>query len=360
MTYSRLICSLEMLVNLMKKIIFIIIILITALVIIFLNSNIYFNSPSLNTSSNQVGILEHSKKYQYHFAVISPSIEDPFWQSVKQGAYAAAKELNLAVEFNGPRFTNQEEQLQYLDIAIAARVDGIAAHVVDEKRFTGLVDKAAKYNIPVVTIENDAKNSKRASFIGTNSYKLGVEWGKMAVAATEGKAVIAMILNDSGSEGDNTAQNLKVSGIRDAIKDYSSMTLKIIQANRNGFFSAEEVTVDILNQYTDVNTIICTSSKDTIGAAQVLVDFNKLGDVTLIGYDDTADILRYVEKGVIYGTVASNPYNMGYESISALFEIKKKNRTSAYINTNVNVITAKNVIEYRQRAENRMERDILK
>lgn len=90
---------------------------------------------------------------------------------------------------------------------------------------------------------------------------------------------------------------------------------------------------------------------DTIGTAQVIVDFNKVGDIAIVGYGDTADILRYIDKGIIYGTVMSDPYRIGYESVKSMVEIKEKNNVSTFVDIGVNVITKDNVKEYFKRIQ---------
>lgn len=306
----------------------------------------YFQSTGLNLLEGGA-FKENLKKPDYHFAVIAQNTDDAFWQSVKKGCIAASDAYNVAVEFNAPRFTNVEEEIQYFNIAIASRVDGIVTHVLDEKRFTPLINKAIESNIPVVTIEADAKNSKRKSFIGTNSVNIGSEAGKLVIKASQGRANVAIILNNYGDGGENVSQNLRVAGFKDAIKDFPQIKIRAIKTSSTGFFSAEEVTRNILYDYPKVDTILCTSSKDTISVAQIIVDLNKVGQINIIGYDDAAEILRYVEKGVIFGTVVGNPYKSGYESIRALVEIKKNEMTSSYVDTGVEVVTNENLKQYK-------------
>jgi len=321
----------------------------------FLAYNLFDKSTVMALSSAKIDVAAKAKKPEHHFAVICQNIDEPFWKSIKDGALKASNDFNIAVEFYGPRFTNLNEELEYLDMAIASRVDGIVTHVLDEGQFSPVIDKAVEYGIPVVTIDSDAKNSKRASFVGTNSYKLGTEWGKLIIEETKGKAVVAMIINSLTGESENTVQNLMISGLKDTVKKYPAIRVKTVQAGRSGIFSAEEVTKEILGQFPDVNVILCTSARDTIRAAQVLVDFNRVGDIAIIGYDDTPNILKYIEKGVIYGTVASNPQKMGYESIRALVEIKKKSTVSSYISTDVHPISARNIGNYKPGADRNQE-----
>ncbi|HHY63962.1 MAG TPA: sugar ABC transporter substrate-binding protein [Clostridiaceae bacterium] len=320
----------------------VIVLLVFGLLIIY--SIGYFKYQGLNLLQGRNVFWRNGHRPEYHFSVIGQA-DDTFWQSVKEGCLAAAEEFNVAVEFNVPRFTNLEEQLMYLDIAIASKVDGIITHVLDEEKFTPLIDKAVDSGIPVITIEAEAKESKRNAYVGTNTFNLGREAGKLVLEAKGEKANIAIILSDYIDGAVNVPQNLRIAGTKDTLKDMPGMTIKTFSSS-TGFFSAEEVTRRILIDYPEIDTIICTSSKDTISAAQIIVDLNKVGQITLIGYDDAPEILRYIEKGVIYGTVVANPYEIGYESIKTMIEIKKDRMTTIYVDTGAKVVTYSNIGDY--------------
>jgi len=72
--------------------------------------------------------------------------------------------------------------------------------------------------------------------------------------------------------------------------------------------------------------------------------------IKLIGYGDTAEIVRYIEKGIIYGTVMSDPYKMGYESVKALLSIKQNDRVTTFIDTGIEVITKEKLSDYHKKA----------
>ena len=320
----------------------------------------YIIDGGLNNLDDSSKITESAKKPEYHFVVIAQSTDDPFWQSVKKGAFEAAKEFGAAVEFNGPRFTNIEEELQYLDIAIASKVDGIATHVLNEGIFTPIIDKAAAMDIPVITIDSDAKKSKRLSFIGTNSFQIGSVAGRLITEATGGKANVAVILNSYRDEEGHVSQNLIITGLKGAVEDLQNdIDINEIRMSSMGIFSAGEITNEIINNYPEINAIFCTNAKDTVGAAQVVVDLNRVGQISIVGYGDLPEIWRYIEKEVIYGTVASDPVNMGYESIKSLVEIKKKKTTSSYVDTGVYGVTKSNLDEFLKKSEIENEQESL-
>ncbi len=289
-------------------------------------------------------------KPRYHFYFITQNSVDPLWKEVRQGAESAARQLDVAVEFNHPRFNNPQEELKYLDIAVSSYVDGIITHVSSGLDFTGLINKAYDRGIPVVTIENDDNESNRRAFIGTNSYQLGKAAADLMIKGTGGKAQIAIIVS-SGLELDNASQNLKLNGFLSTIKAYPEMKVVKTYTSQMGILSAEEIAQSVISSQHGIDAIFTTSSVDTVGTAQVIVDHNRVGSYVLVGYGDTKAILRYIDMGIIYGTVMSDPYRIGYESVRAMMDIKEKNNVSTFIDTGVKIITKGNLAEYEKKAD---------
>jgi ribose transport system substrate-binding protein len=56
--------------------------------------------------------------------------------------------------------------------------------------------------------------------------------------------------------------------------------------------------------------------------------------------------LRYIQKGIIWGTVTGNSEKMGNDAVKSLVDIKKNGRTSAYIPGDMQSVTKVNVYEY--------------
>jgi ribose transport system substrate-binding protein len=108
-----------------------------------------------------------------------------------------------------------------------------------------------------------------------------------------------------------------------------------------GILSAEEITQTIIDSEEGINAIFTFSSADTLGSAQLIVDRSRVGKIVLVGYGSSEEILRYIDKEIIYGTVASDPYKMGYESVKALVDVKDGKSIPSFIDTQVKVITKK-------------------
>lgn len=287
-------------------------------------------------------IKPYISKPRYHFYFIAQNSVDPFWNEVTQGVQKSAEDNNVAVEYNAPRFNDPEEEMQLMDIAVISKVDGIITHVPGGIGFTGAIDKAYDNGIPVITVENDDSESKRYAFVGTNSFELGREAAGLLIEATNADANIAVIINGD-LEQDAIEHNLKMNGFISTLKEFPNMRIIRTYTSKMGILSAEEITQTIIDSNEGVNAIFTTGSADTLGSAQLIVDRSRVGKILLVGYGNSEEIIRYIDKEIIYGTVASDPYKMGYECVRALVDVKDKKSIPSFIDTQVKVITKGNL-----------------
>ena len=110
--------------------------------------------------------------YQYHVAIISENPTDSFWKKIYQGAKDAGKGDQILIENFGETLSGEYSTEELMEMAIAARVDGIIVQVNDEEAVSAQIDKAEGQDIPVITIRSDAPGSKRVSFVSGNDYAI--------------------------------------------------------------------------------------------------------------------------------------------------------------------------------------------
>lgn len=329
----------------MRKKNYIVLVTLIILLILIITLIIYINiNNALHSLDNSSGIVVPETDPQYHFAMICENMDDPFWLSVKKGVEKAAEEFNIAVEFNWPSGANADEPAKCLDMAILSNVDGIVTYTWDEEVTGELINKGADKGIPIVTISTDAKTSRRAAFVGVNTYSAGIEMGKMLIEATGGKGD-AVVLVSNEETGGPVVQNLMIAGMTDALKYTPELKLKTVEYNHANFVSLEDTIKDLLTNEPGLDAIISTNEKDTTLIAQRLIDLNKV-NYSIIGYGDTPEILRYIDSEVIFGTVSADHEQMGYDAVKALTDLRNEGRTDAYFTVNTHLITKSNVADY--------------
>ena len=89
--------------------------------------------------------------------------------------------------------------------------------------------------------------------------------------------------------------------------------------------------------------LICLNATNTICAYQAVVDHNKVGEIQILGYYDSDEILTAVEKRIIQATVAVDANRVGATCVDALMEYLHFDRTSDFTPVSLTVVTANNV-----------------
>lgn len=322
-----------------KIVILVLLIIVTASITLSISYSREIDKMVMDTKGS---IFSSKKPPRYHFAVILHNTDEPYTKDVEKGLKDTANSQNIAIEINySTNVDDYKDAIKYINIAIDSRVDGIITHAYNTQEFQKLIDKAEANKISVITLDADLSSSKRSAYVGTNGFETGSKAGQLVGEALNGTAKVAIILESLEGSG-----NLKIDGFNNGIKNYKDIKIETVKVSDTGILGANDVTQDILNNHREVNAIVCTSSKDSIGAAQSVVDFNRVGDITIIAYDSTPEILSYIQKGVIYGTIVPGAYKIGCDSINTLISLKDNGRVSAYVHTDSIIITKRNLKNY--------------
>ena len=78
--------------------------------------------------------------------------------------------------FVGPVTVDEQEQTRIaLDLIKNGSVDGISISVIDEAIATEVIDEAVAADIPIITFDSDAPQSKREAYVGTDNLAFGEE-----------------------------------------------------------------------------------------------------------------------------------------------------------------------------------------
>ena len=256
------------------------------------------------------------KDYNYHFALIVPETDSYYWQSFQEGALSFARQNNIALEIHRPSFTNIKEQEHLLEFVVLSKVDGVITSVPSNEHFPELINLASGWGIPVVTLDSFIdKLPEFIFYVGIDAFHLGQKAGTAINSARNGKGEVAVIIDPFRSEFFYTQF---LSGLTSSLKKHPSIKIQMVLRSENGTISAEEHTYNILMKHPEINTIFCINAKDTIGVTRVVIDLNRVNSTTIIGSGLNPDISRYIERGVIYGTVCTNPFYLGMRSVATL------------------------------------------
>jgi len=303
------------------------------------------SNPSAPAEGNQTtGSGESDSEAKiYRFTLVSPLVGHPYWVTVEDGMKAGNEQFGVDTQYVGPTEINIDEQIKDIETAIASKVDGIITMALDPTAFTPVINKAVAAGIPIVLIDTDAPDSDRNFYAGTSNYAAGFEAGKAMIDATGGNANIGIIT------GAINAANLieRIDGFTDAIKDQPNMQILAVEPSDTDLLKATEKAQSLLQTYPDLDAFFGVSASDVQGAAKVVIEQGRVGDISLVGFDDMDDTIAYIKDGVIYATIVQKPFEMGRLGVELLVRIMEGTApTEQIIDTGVTIVTKDNVDNY--------------
>nr|MCR5670411.1 substrate-binding domain-containing protein [Butyrivibrio sp.] len=302
-------------------------------------------------------------EYDKYYCLIADNYKSDFWQSVYQGALETAKEENIYVDLLGENLPGEYTTEELMQIAISAKPDGILVSADESDTMTELINEAVAAGIPVVTLYGDNTRSNRLSFVGVGGYSIGKMYGKQVISVIrerrredfieaenfeERSHVKVVVIANSDTK--DTGQNIIIPAMQDAIMEENAtdaeFSISIMTVDNSNSFSVEESIRDIFLNEEVPDVIVCLNELSTVCTYQAVVDFNKVGEVNILGYYDSADILTAIDRGGVYATISIDARQLGEYSIKALYDYYNYGNTSEYYLADVTLINKDNVSQF--------------
>lgn len=306
--------------------------------------------------------------YDRYYVMITDDIKSSFWQSVYSGALKTAQDKNVFVELLGSNLSYDYTCEELMEIAVSSHVDGIMVYGGDPERMTELIDDAADAGIPVVTMYSDNPNSRRCSFVGVSGYNMGREYGRQVLNVLSDKRRLSYSGRSTDADVELSVgitvlvdmkmpsydQNVIMSGLKDSLTWENADTEYVIQTvavDNSNPFSVEESIRDVFMEEDIPDILICLNELDTTCAYQAAIDYNKVGNVYILGYYDSDKIINAINRNVVFSSLAIDTEEMGSFCIEALEEYNESGNTSQYFTADITLIDKNNVSDYIAREE---------
>lgn len=314
-------------------------------VLVFLVIYIVFEYYGLLSLQKQYSLEPSATSYKYHCAFITDNYDDAFWDSAYEGARKQGMENGIYVERFGKDLYITYSSNELMQMAIAANVDAIIVEATGEEDMTSLINEASEKGIAVSTIYKDDMNSSRFSFTGINNFRIGYEYGDLAMKYFSGDNGSIMVLLDG--EESTAEQRLLVSGIGKAIEEHQkNLTLETMILDSKDTFNVEEQVRNFMkNSRHATDIIICTDLVQTQSVSQTAIDLNYVGDFTIIGSYQSASVLESLKNGVIAANVVVDTEQMGKDSVVSLAEYLAYGHTSDYISVGISTLDKQDAIK---------------
>lgn len=272
-------------------------------------------------------------------AVIPKGTENQFWQSIKAGADAAAKEANCDIKWDGPNPENDiNAQVNIVQNMITSKVNGIVIAACDKTALMTPVKKAMAAGIPVVTIDSGINGDDPVSYIATDN----IAGGK--AAADE----LAKLMGEKGTAGylifgkGQVSSDERQQGFVDGMKNHPGIkVLDPLEASDAG--KAFSNVTNMLTAHPEITGIFAASEPNGVSGAAVLDQKKLAGKIKLVAFDSSDKEIEALKSGTIQALIVQDPYQMGYKGVMTALKAIKKEPVDKKVDSGLKVVTKENL-----------------
>jgi ribose transport system substrate-binding protein len=274
-------------------------------------------------------------KKQLYFVVNGAS---DFWKAAEAGVKKAQAELpNYTMSLKYPEQSSAAIQNRLMDDLVSAGAAGIMVSAVDPKTQIDELNKIGG-STALFTTDSDAPNSKRVAYIGSSNVEAGKQAGELM---TKNLPNGAKCMGFVGLPGADNARE-RVEGIKDVIKG-TKIDLVDVRADDIDMARAKRNVEDTITAHPEINCMVGIYSYNTPQIYLAVKEAGKLGQITIIGFDEDQVTLGGVKEGTIVGTVVQQPYEWGYQGMKDMAKYLEGDKS--FIPENKLIIIPTKIIE---------------
>ncbi len=282
------------------------------------------------------------------YALVAKALGVPFYADAERGCKEEAAKIGAECLFTGPAQTDDAEQARVVRDLITRKVAGLSISVANPASMSEVISLAVSKNIPVVTFDADAPQSKRAGYIGTNNEVGGASAGESFVKSLPNGGTYAMItgglaannLNDriKGFKSKLGGNFKEISGSPFASNDDTSVAVQLVQ--------------EILTKNPNIDGIFFVGGWAMFApeaykrALAGKVTALKSGKLVIVSFDTLPAQIKLLKEGYVTTLVGQRPLKMGIESIKQLDTLSKGGKVPALTDTGVDIVDASNVEKF--------------
>lgn len=270
----------------------------------------------LDYKPNRAGIALAAQKNKYLIGVILFSRKNPFFDDVMQGFSDKAEELSLyGCEITVKRVAyHSQAQLSAIKACLKEGIKGLIITPYNDDSIREELNKLIRSGIPVITVNSDAEEVRRLSYVGSNYYNSGEAAGSLMKLVTSGPVCLGII------NGDNhiLCHTQRISGFVDKLSDDSRFKVVCQGESFDDDKTAYELVSGMLREHPELNAFYFTAA-GVYGGCRAIQEFAPGRDIKVITFDEVPSTVEMMQKGIITATICQEPYWQGSRSLELMF-----------------------------------------
>ncbi|MBO1515407.1 sugar ABC transporter substrate-binding protein [Metabacillus bambusae] len=274
--------------------------------------------------------------------VVLKDLNSQYWEIVNAGVNKGFQDFGMDGKVLAPRVGTVEEQNEILEQVLKEKPDVLVVSPIIPSETIPILEKFVKINIPVLLLDTDDPWAQKTTYVGTNNFELGEKAGSLLASHLQPGDEVALIGGDLTSpvSGD------RMMGAKRTLEDAGIIVAGQVTELSNDSEPIRNAMTTILKNHPNIKGVMASNDVMALEVIDVIKEHGINMPVT--GADGITEMLELIEEGTIPGTVAQNPYDMGYLSIENALKVSEGEKVEKNIDSGVDIIIKGN-------AEGRLE-----
>jgi len=272
-------------------------------------------------------------------AMVPKGTTHTFWNTVREGAERAARELDVELIWKGPLEENDRaQQIQVVQQFVSQGVDGLLLAPLDHRALVQPVRQAKAKGIPVLIFDSGLDGTPGEdflSFVATDNQVGGRLAGEhlAGLVGAGGKAVLLRYMVGSASTDERERGFLAAAEQRG---------VEILVDNRYAGATVGDTKTTVLNMIDSLRAadgVFASNESATHGLLLALRQEELLGDLAFVGFDASPPLVQALREGELDALVLQDPRRMGYLSVQTMVAHLRGEPVEPVVDTGVVLVT---------------------
>jgi len=254
--------------------------------------------------------------------------DDQFMRTLTKGYTDAGTKMGVKV-LTANTNNDQAKETELIQTYMSQGVNGIAIAPLSKDASIATLKQADAKGIKVAITNMSITDS---SFLAggftsddhTNAKIVGDQAAKFIQSKFTGNVNVARIDFDDQLPDQSKA---RWSGFYDGLKAANVAYTEVAHQSAHAQDTALAATTDMLTAHPEIQVIWACNEGGTIGATQAVKQAGLAGKVFVFGYDGSDQLTSMIldKDNILQGSVAQDPYTMGYKAVEALVNLLEGN-----------------------------------
>ncbi len=270
--------------------------------------------------------------------VVTKSGTSEYWMSVCSGMRTAAADLEVEVIILSPDSEVDEAvQEKMAETLIYREVDALAISPINSYDSPEYLNLAKEKGITVVAYDTGF-DSEKIPYIGIDNVDAGYRLAESLAQKLGHAGEVGIVTGDLNQQG----HRQRMDGFLSYMQQEPNMKVAFVESGYSNLRMSQEKIDKIRWEYPDVKGIMATSGVTALG----IIEGMEQDSVKIVSVDTQIDALTAVKEGKISSLIAQSGYEIGYETIQYIVNLKNGQQEMLDKILEADLLTIQNVDSY--------------